>query len=407
MFRRKRPTQGDASSSAPSNSFSDIEALCDRLCVAFDPGRHATREIKGDIPPSDRLIRTLRTLLRVSRHRRKKIEQSVQSELSTSASLRDTVHELSEQTRVLEQRLAECEEQLEKEALQTQPAQQAQSIASPADTDESASEPFTTANNTEAFESDDDDFCDSMRATAEIDAQLASDGDHATDDDDEIVDLDPATALPPANFADGVDFNALLENAIEEIRSDEPGSGSQPSLGGIEAFESTLAEAEAALDEPTETEATDELTQVASPTPNEIPADDDIPVTSDEAPIIDDAFAVKHASIDAACMRAQSVHDELQATISAAEARHLELTTLNDTLAAQLTRRENLLARVDHELRERQIVLVTDIMRAEAEHLSLTEALEGITRSVQSMTNDISTIDSAPPTVELAVEEGD
>jgi len=401
MFRRKRPIQGDASSSVPSNSFSDIEALCDRLCVAFDPGRHATREIKSDIPPSDRLIRTLRTLLRVSRHRRKKIEQSVQSELSTSASLGDTVHELSEQARVIEQRLAECEEQLAQQALQTQPAQPVQTIVSPADVDESASESFTTANNTEAFESDDDDLGDSMRATAEIDAQLANDGDLSpADDDDEIVDLDPATAIPPADFADGVDFNALLENAIEEIDSDEPGSGSQPSLGGIEAFESTLAEAEAALDEPTEAEAADELTPVASPTPNDLPAED-------EAPVVDKALAAKHAFIDAACMRAQSVHDELQATIGAAEARHLELTTLNETLAAQLTRRENLLARVDHELRERQIILVTDIMRAEAEHLSLTEALEGITRSVQSMTNDISNIDSAPPTVELAVEERD
>ncbi len=402
MFRRKRPTQSDASSSAPSNSFSDIEALCDRLCVAFDPGRHATRDIKGDAPPSDRLIRTLRTLLRVSRHRRKKIEQSFQSELSTTANLRDTVQELSERASMLEQRLTECEVRLAKQTLQ------AQSVASPLDvinTPVPAS--ASSASDARVFGSNEGDFDDSMRPTAEIDAQLPNDGDFAADNDDEIVDLDPATAMPPDDFADGVDFNALLENAIGEIDSDEPGGGIQPSLGGIEAFEATLAEAEAALCEPTETDATDALPQAAGPTPNEMHADGDAPVASDEATFDDEAFTAKRASIDAACVRAQSVHDELQATISAAEARRLELTTLNDTLAGQLTRRENLLARVDHELRERQIVLVTDIMRAEAEHLSLTEALEGITRSVQSMTNDISQIDSAPPTVELAVEEGD
>jgi|GEM_PF-3553570 len=408
MFKRKRPKQGDVSSSATSNSFSDIEALCDRLCVAFDPGRHATRDLKSDMSPSDRLIRTLRTLLRVSRHRRQKIEQSVQAEHSTTAGLRAAISELNEQTRSFEQRLAECEALLAQraETLATNPATDQPTPAVTPNANISASEPspVTVDNNvvTEAtFESN------------EYDTPASLECDDSTDEacDDEIIDLDPATAIPPIAFDDdGIDFNALVEHAIDEIADHEQGESEQNSLGGLEAFESTIRDADAALAEAPKLDADQGKDLPAEKASHDVQFGDEKQVADSTSPAEDKAHAEALASIDTACLRAQSAHDELQAAINAAESRHLELTTLNDTLAAQLSRRENLLARVDHELRERQIILVTDIMRAEAEHLSLTEALEGITRSVQSMTEDITQIDCKLPNderVEANVEQVD
>lgn len=395
MFKRKRPKQDDVSSSATSNSFSDIEALCDRLCVAFDPGRHATRDVKSEMTPSDRLIRTLRTLLRVSRHRRQKIEQSVQAELSTSADLRAAISELNKQTGDFDQRLAECEGMLtqHEETLATKPAtdQPTPSVAPSANISANESPLLTVDNN---------DLAEATLETNEDDTPASLDCDDSTSEacDDEIIDLDPATAIPPIAFDDdGIDFNALVEHAIDEIADHDQGESEEGSLGGLEAFESTIRDADAALAKPAKLDADDATIPSATETSQDVQAVDERPVADNTSPTEDKALADALASIDSACLRAQSVNEELQTAITAAESRYQELTTLNDTLAAQLARRENLLARVDHELRERQIILVTDIMRAEAEHLSLTEVLEGITRSVQSMTEDITQIDCNSP----------
>lgn len=67
------------------------------------------------------------------------------------------------------------------------------------------------------------------------------------------------------------------------------------------------------------------------------------------------------------------------------------LAELDSALGQQLTGRQALLDRIDSQLRERQIQLVTDIMRAQAEHLAVTKALQEAAASVdgvQTLIND-------------------
>ena len=419
MFMRKRQPAADTPP-ASGMLHNDVEVLCDRLCIAFDPGGHATRDETKKLSASDRLVRTLRTLLRVSRHRRQKIEQSVQQELSISEDMRASLAEVVERNCQLEARLAACEAELK----------QRESVVSieskPGFDGEHSSQGHVDDPSDGAIsgvaKSGGDDCNETLlpEATQSIDRKnhggaavsavetgetpdpqstLSACPDRVEQWDDEIVDLDPTTAIPPAAEDDEfVDFNALLSEAIEQTQAVK--DAADPALGGLQAFESTLAAVDDAI-KPTAAES--EGAPDAPPTIS----DESTPTQSDDLTEVapSQAYATANSNIvtdqpqpqaepqfDAACERAQSIGRDLQSLIETAEARRHDLDALNTSLATQLTRREELLARVDHELRERQIVLVTDIIRAEAEHLSLTEAMEAISSSVTSMTNDISSI---------------
>ncbi|MBX3394928.1 MAG: hypothetical protein KF841_06135 [Phycisphaerae bacterium] len=80
----------------------------------------------------------------------------------------------------------------------------------------------------------------------------------------------------------------------------------------------------------------------------------------------------------------EAVLEEQRLTESreAAEKTRLALTELNHALSADMTHRQAIVARIDSQLRDRQIQLVTDIMRAETEHAELTQALSRITSTV-------------------------
>lgn len=81
----------------------------------------------------------------------------------------------------------------------------------------------------------------------------------------------------------------------------------------------------------------------------------------------------------------------LTETRDGAEHTRAMLSELDAALSGQLTGRQALLDRIDSQLRERQIQLVTDIMRAQAEHLAVTKALQEAAASVdgvQSLIND-------------------
>ena len=83
------------------------------------------------------------------------------------------------------------------------------------------------------------------------------------------------------------------------------------------------------------------------------------------------------------------VQTELIDAIERAEASRTALASLDTSLTANLDKRQEMMERIDSELNNRQIQLVTDILRAEVEHRSLTEAVDSIQSTVDAMRKDL------------------
>ena len=101
-------------------------------------------------------------------------------------------------------------------------------------------------------------------------------------------------------------------------------------------------------------------------------------------------FAVVQARLDAA---AAALRDEEAAVTARLNERLRDIETreavaraaldeaagIDARLEAQVRRREDIVARIDSQLRDRQMQLVTDLLRAEGRHLELTDALSRLT----------------------------
>ncbi|MFQ5501701.1 MAG: hypothetical protein ACE5EQ_05295 [Phycisphaerae bacterium] len=81
----------------------------------------------------------------------------------------------------------------------------------------------------------------------------------------------------------------------------------------------------------------------------------------------------------------EAARESLSHVREAAEETRQALETMNGSLNGQLEQRRDLVHRIDRQLRERQIQLVTDILRAEGRHLELTTALSKVQETVSSI----------------------
>lgn len=122
------------------------------------------------------------------------------------------------------------------------------------------------------------------------------------------------------------------------------------------------------------------------------------PIESPEAvlePVVQ-ADAPASSAADEAFASADRARAEIAAAIERADMSRQQLETLDASLNENLAHRRDMIARIDSALAERQIQLVTDILRAEAEHLSLTEALDQIRGSVEAIQGDIERVIGTP-----------
>lgn len=92
----------------------------------------------------------------------------------------------------------------------------------------------------------------------------------------------------------------------------------------------------------------------------------------------------------------ERARNEISEAIQRADNSRQALESLDASLNANLAHRREILERIDSALCERQIQLVTDILRAEAEHLSLTDALNQIRTSVDAVQADIARVVNTP-----------
>ncbi|MCB9853871.1 MAG: hypothetical protein H6819_12295 [Phycisphaerales bacterium] len=122
--------------------------------------------------------------------------------------------------------------------------------------------------------------------------------------------------------------------------------------------------------------------------------DDAVVLDVDVDAIDDESHVASHAdssAIDAASMNlVEKTKADIAAAIERADRSRQALETLDESLNDNLAHRREMFSKIDSALAERQIQLVTDILRAEAEHLSLTEALNQIRASVDVMQTDVS-----------------
>ena len=77
--------------------------------------------------------------------------------------------------------------------------------------------------------------------------------------------------------------------------------------------------------------------------------------------------------------------DEIRLALDRVESSVSRMTTTDSSLSEQLERRKELLERADCHLGERQLLLVTDILRAEAKQLELDDAIGRLDGTVQSL----------------------
>lgn len=119
------------------------------------------------------------------------------------------------------------------------------------------------------------------------------------------------------------------------------------------------------------------------------PAEIELDTAEQRQQFHDGRSASEHAAVleSMRSLLAEAVLEEqrLAESREAAERTRLALSELNNALSADMTHRQSVVERIDSQLRDRQIQLVTDIMRAEAEHAELTQALSRITSTVGEM----------------------
>jgi len=252
---------------------------------------------------------------------------------------------------------------------------------------------------TEAFDVDDVDAeapaVDTlMNAAIDDDAELQSVGPAESDASDSKKKLTPdeVSAEPADLVADAPSDESALSAAQSSRPTTEPDS--EPTrLMNDDVFADT-----------SDQRVEDAFSDIDALVADEVAADDLDLASIPQADVSDSSPAPKAAPpTDAAAndavptnlvARAQA---EIAAAIERADRSRQALETLDDSLNQNLAHRREMIAKVDSALAERQIQLVTDILRAEAEHLSLTDALNQIRASVEAMQADVSSILGAAP----------
>ncbi len=158
---------------------------------------------------------------------------------------------------------------------------------------------------------------------------------------------------------------------LESIVADEMADSAAKSLAAVE-METPIADA---IDQAADNDA---------PTGNSVSdPNSDTPESVTQSATPDDS-----ASVDIV----NKAKIDIDAAVARADASRAALESLDASLDANLNHRRDMIARIDSALNERQIQLVTDILRAEAEHLSLTEALDQIRSSVDAIQGDLSAV---------------
>lgn len=89
--------------------------------------------------------------------------------------------------------------------------------------------------------------------------------------------------------------------------------------------------------------------------------------------------------------------DGLRLALDRAESSVSRMTATDSSLSEQLERRKELMERADCHLGERQLLLVTDILRAEAKQLELDDAIGRLDSTVQSLQQATDTSGGAAP----------
>lgn len=264
----------------------------------------------------------------------------------------------------------------------------AEAIPEESDADESAGQPPADS----AIESDDD-----VAGSAFVDDEAAADIDEAlaASAAPEANEASKKNLTPPPSDEAAFDADEIEPEAFDSRDAEIVAEDSLDDLDALVANE--LADNEPGSDElaPPRVDVTEAESVGTEGTAFEEDSLDDEPPLAEEAEIgthdVDAADRDDATSADAATMAsAGRAKAEIDAAVQRAESSRAALEALDTSLKANLAHRQDMLRRIDSALSERQIQLVTDIMRAEAEHLSLTEALGEIRTSVDALQADIS-----------------
>lgn len=213
---------------------------------------------------------------------------------------------------------------------------------------------------------------------------------------------DTSTPLPVTDelgFHQGIDdvfsdIDALMSDEI--LDADEAAATDSQ---GDTASKVVTPQADESCDTPT-VDASDEMTAHAIPLESsgvapQAECDADSPAENDSS---DKREVEPRQTADAASTNLVSkAKADIAAAIERADRSRQALETLDESLNENLTHRREMFSRIDSALAERQIQLVTDILRAEAEHLSLTEALDQIRANVDVMQTDVSRLLGGKP----------
>lgn len=232
---------------------------------------------------------------------------------------------------------------------------------------------------TEALSTDDADADSKKKSTSDELADIVdSDGavnDPVTAEVEDVTEADEAVieaVEAPSDDAEARDAEIADSveplGELESIVADEMADSAVHSLAEVE-IESPIADA---IDQATDSDTSaSESDSVANP--------------DTSAPVNPSATPVDDASLESV----KKAKAEIDAAIARADASRAALESLDESLDANLNHRRDMLARIDSALNERQMQLVTDILRAEAEHLSLTEALDQIRSTVDAIQGDL------------------